>query len=233
MHYAPDGTPIDIWEWQRLFALRAGTVGTDTWWCRQTQIGEGVEVSTVWLGLDHNFGLVGPPLIWETMIFGGERDQYQWRYPTRETALDDHERIVRALELGTIRPRRQPNTTKRPAEPLAGCLRGVRALAGRLGWLALSAGQRRRIGLGLIRRDRRLVGGLLCRLDRGGDRAALDDRKRQPLDPLGQPPDRQDHGAFRQGPSVDSVGRGVDVVGVSEISTVNVVTIWASLRWVR
>lgn len=97
MHYAPDGTPIDIWEWQRLFALRMQDVGRDTWWCRQTVISDGVEVSTVWLGLDYSFGLGGPPLIWETMVFGGPHDEEQWRYPTRQTALDAHERIVRAM----------------------------------------------------------------------------------------------------------------------------------------
>lgn len=33
-----------------------------------------VKVSTVFLGLDHNYG-DGPPHIWETMVFGGEHDQ--------------------------------------------------------------------------------------------------------------------------------------------------------------
>lgn len=28
-------------------------------------------VSTVFLGLDHSFG-VGPPILWETMVFGGK-----------------------------------------------------------------------------------------------------------------------------------------------------------------
>src|SRR4051812_27278203 len=34
-----------------------------------TAIGDDVEVSTVWLGADHNFGPTGPPLIFETMVF--------------------------------------------------------------------------------------------------------------------------------------------------------------------
>lgn len=46
-------------------------------------------VSTVFLGLDHAFG-DGPPVLWETMIFGGEHDGYQRRYTTREAALDGH-----------------------------------------------------------------------------------------------------------------------------------------------
>jgi hypothetical protein len=50
---------------------------------------DSVKVSTVFLGLDHSFG-DGPPLLWETMIFGGEHDQYQERYTTRDEALKGH-----------------------------------------------------------------------------------------------------------------------------------------------
>jgi len=32
------------------------------------------EVSTVFLGLDHSYG-EGPPLLWETLVFGGHMDQ--------------------------------------------------------------------------------------------------------------------------------------------------------------
>ncbi len=35
---------------------------------------EGVRVSTVFLGLDHGWG-EGPPILFETMIFGGEHNQ--------------------------------------------------------------------------------------------------------------------------------------------------------------
>ena len=50
-----------------------------------------VMVSTVFLGLDHNYG-DGPPLIFETMIFGGPLDQWQDRYSTEEEAKLGHER---------------------------------------------------------------------------------------------------------------------------------------------
>jgi hypothetical protein len=52
-----------------------------------------VEVSTIFLGVDHDFGS-GPPLIFETMIFGGPHDQYQERYSTKAQALDGHARAV-------------------------------------------------------------------------------------------------------------------------------------------
>ena len=39
---------------------------------KQDQIGE-VWVSTVFLGLDHDFTGKGPPILWETMTFRGDR----------------------------------------------------------------------------------------------------------------------------------------------------------------
>src|SRR5215467_9051102 len=57
-----------------------------------TRIGQ-VTVSTVWLGLDHRFG-EGPPIIFETMVFGGPDDQRQERYCTEAEALLGHEHWV-------------------------------------------------------------------------------------------------------------------------------------------
>lgn len=67
------------------------------------------EISTVFLGLDHNFG-DGPPLLWETMIFRGREwsDLTQRFYPkevdcrrhaSRADALDYHEQCVAKLTL--------------------------------------------------------------------------------------------------------------------------------------
>lgn len=44
----------------------------------KTQIGES-KISTVFLGLDHSFSHNGPPVLWETMVFGGKHNQYQDR----------------------------------------------------------------------------------------------------------------------------------------------------------
>jgi len=50
-------------------------------------------VSTVFLGLDHGWdGEI--PLLWETMIFGGEHDQYQERYTSHEDALEGHQKAL-------------------------------------------------------------------------------------------------------------------------------------------
>ena len=50
---------------------------------------DGIKVSTVFLTTNHNYG-EGPPLIFETMIFGGEHSDEQWRYTTEAEALEGH-----------------------------------------------------------------------------------------------------------------------------------------------
>lgn len=64
---------------------------------------DGVRVSTVLLPMDHNFFVRlnqedTRPLVFETMIFGGEHDQYQQRYTTYDEALEHHEKIVEAIK---------------------------------------------------------------------------------------------------------------------------------------
>ena len=71
----------DILEWARSFEESSRVV-------EQTMIGE-VKVSTIFLGLDHQYG-DGPPLLFETMIFGGPEDGYQERYSTWEEAEKGH-----------------------------------------------------------------------------------------------------------------------------------------------
>lgn len=61
-----------------------------------------VRVSTVFLGIDHNWGR-GPPVLWETMIFGGPHDEFQERYSSHESAVAGHARAVR-IARGEIEP---------------------------------------------------------------------------------------------------------------------------------
>jgi hypothetical protein len=101
LHYfGPDGRGLTAEEWGELYSRRAEDMSPESWWRRETCIFDDVRVSTVWLGLNHSFLPDRPPLYWETMIFGGDHDAEQWRYSSREAALDDHERIVRALRAG-------------------------------------------------------------------------------------------------------------------------------------
>lgn len=92
--YDMEGRPIDLWEFRRLYEEKdAQRIGYD--------VRDGITVSTVLLGLDHNWG-DGPPLIFETMIFGGEYDEYQERYSTREQAEEGH-RVACDLAFGEVR----------------------------------------------------------------------------------------------------------------------------------
>jgi hypothetical protein len=59
---------------------------------KQENIGD-VRVSTVFLGIDHNFS-EGEPLLFETMIFDGKHDGYQDRCTTWEQAEKMHQKAV-------------------------------------------------------------------------------------------------------------------------------------------
>jgi hypothetical protein len=61
-----------------------------------TTIGD-ITVSTVFLGIDHNWSGEGPPVLWETMIFGME-DEPCWRYSSEKEALEGHEQAVLVAE---------------------------------------------------------------------------------------------------------------------------------------
>jgi len=56
-----------------------------------------VEVSTVFLGLDHSFDSE-KPLLFETMVFGGKFDGHQERYTTWEKAKIGHDTIVKKIK---------------------------------------------------------------------------------------------------------------------------------------
>jgi len=58
----------------------------------RTELGT-VVVSTVFLGIDHGFG-TGRPVLFETMVFGGEHDEYQERCCTWDEAEAMHARVV-------------------------------------------------------------------------------------------------------------------------------------------
>ena len=59
-------------------------------------------VSTVFLGMDHNWGGAGPPILYETMVFSGELedDLDMDRYETREQAVHGHEAMVDKVKAG-------------------------------------------------------------------------------------------------------------------------------------
>jgi len=83
-----NGNPVpepDTIRWAKWFENNGRHIGCDN-------IGD-IRISTVFLGIDHSFD-DGPPVLWETMIFGGKHDQYQERYRSREDAIAGHARSV-------------------------------------------------------------------------------------------------------------------------------------------
>lgn len=65
-----------------------------------SQIGQS-RISTVFLSMDHSLaGLIGDgtPVLFETMVFGGEYDEYQERYHTYDEAEEGHNRIVEMVD---------------------------------------------------------------------------------------------------------------------------------------
>jgi hypothetical protein len=65
----------------------------------------GCQVSTVWLGIDHSFADNDPPVIFETMVFGGPFDQFDQRWRTEEEARRGHNTIVQMIIWYQIMPR--------------------------------------------------------------------------------------------------------------------------------
>lgn len=97
LHYMldDDGNVVQttsLEEWGRWFEKADRRILVDE--VRQSQI------STVFLSVDHSFDEGEEPVLWETMIFGGPFDEFQWRYYSREDAIAGHERIKKMVMLG-------------------------------------------------------------------------------------------------------------------------------------
>lgn len=76
---------------------------TDTFFNKEQNAGF-VEVSTIFLGLDHRFSPEhqSEPVLFETMIFGGPLDQYLDRCCTWEGALRMHELAIEKAKNGKL-----------------------------------------------------------------------------------------------------------------------------------
>ena len=93
-----EGEPKEVYDliaWAKWFE----TAGSQRQFA-STQVSEDVRVSTVFLGLDHAFGS-SPPILWETMIFGGEHDGYEDRYSTKTEAEAGHAKAVELARSST------------------------------------------------------------------------------------------------------------------------------------
>jgi hypothetical protein len=73
--------------------------GEDSYRVARTAIADNVYVSTVFLGLDHQWMLDGPPLLFETMVFIDRDSEPDWapsteRCSTWEQAVAQHDQVV-------------------------------------------------------------------------------------------------------------------------------------------
>ena len=93
-----NGTPVkteDIREWAQWFHTANRRIAL-------TEL-DGAEVSTVFLALDHNYGM-GPPLLYETMVFPENDSDFTiansgpWRTSAREEALRTHQEVTASIE---------------------------------------------------------------------------------------------------------------------------------------
>jgi len=63
----------------------------------KTELPTGELISTVFLGTNHAF-ILETPVLFETMIFGGEHDEFQERYSTWEEAEIGHKRAIEMIK---------------------------------------------------------------------------------------------------------------------------------------
>ena len=74
---------------------------------RVEELENGLEISTIWLGSNHNYSRTGPPFIFETMIFGGKHNLNMplecRRYATEEEAFEGHEKLKTKWENGATK----------------------------------------------------------------------------------------------------------------------------------
>ena len=91
--YILEGTvpiPRDLLTWARWFETAERQVA-ETW------VTPTLRVSTVFLGLDHQWG-AGPPLLFETMCFHDGDGQECERYSTWAAAEQGHEALVARMQ---------------------------------------------------------------------------------------------------------------------------------------
>lgn len=96
-----DGEPVpcdDVIAWARWFGETQTTGARVVAQSRDERPGAAdVLVSTVFLGADHNFGRVGAPVLWESLVFGGPTDGEMRRYTSRAAALAGHQALCDQL----------------------------------------------------------------------------------------------------------------------------------------
>lgn len=116
-YYILEGTTVlqveDVLVWGKWFETAVRRLAL-------TSISPTIEVSTVFLGLDHDWSAAGPPLLFETMVFQDNTetpdtrtalDEFTERWSTYHDAEQGHEAVcarVRAM-VGRVVPEETPD----------------------------------------------------------------------------------------------------------------------------
>jgi hypothetical protein len=82
-----------------------------------TVVAPGIEVSTVFLGLDHRFIGDGPPIVFETMVFDDYEAGDCYRYATWDEAALGHEAVVKRLRKRLARAAEKAGEILAPDKP--------------------------------------------------------------------------------------------------------------------
>jgi hypothetical protein len=86
----------DIFAWAEWFELDERRIVRSQQWDNAS--GNHIHVSTVFLGIDHNFEDHGLPLLWETMAWvNDDSGEHQMRYTSIREAIIGHNWLVEHL----------------------------------------------------------------------------------------------------------------------------------------
>jgi len=91
-HYILEGKspkPVSLLTWAQWYETADRQIKHDT-------VGE-IVISTLFIGLNRNWNQDGPPLLFETMVFGGEFDGELHRYSTYGEAEAGHDTIYQKV----------------------------------------------------------------------------------------------------------------------------------------
>lgn len=80
----------------------------DSYLLKREAVDDETEVSTVFLGMDHNFVGNGPPILWETLVFGGHLDGEMDRYTSEADALNGHDAMLARVRIDRGTPSVRP-----------------------------------------------------------------------------------------------------------------------------
>ena len=82
----------DLLKWAKWYEVDKNRI------VKQEMVGD-VRVSTVFLSIDSlPLDSAGKPVLWETMIFGGEHDDYQERYTSLSAAKAGHKKALKLVK---------------------------------------------------------------------------------------------------------------------------------------